>query len=125
MKREILFRGKRIDNGEWVYGFYIESSKEHHLGKRSLIVTGDRSTTYVGKEFVEVIPETVGQYTGLKDKNDIKIFEGDIGKTRRGGEYEVIFDGLGWKFKNINGYPRPWSTSNGKSVEIIGNIHEK
>ncbi len=85
MIRDILFRGKRADNGEWVYGYYATRSNhacfEGELKYASFILKDEFMDWGLGglAEY-KVIPKTVGQFTGMYDKFNNKIFEGDIVK---------------------------------------------
>ena len=151
--REILFRGKRTDNGEWIEGYYAKQSNHacfaHELKYQHFIFKDVCLDFNLGglQEF-EIIPETVGQYTGLTDKNGVRIFEGDI---LRGFEYpfcsningefnyfaEIVwFDDSSafgiYTFKNPKSNVRGISEGNTDYLEyfnadkweVIGNIHD-
>lgn len=77
--REILFRGKRKDTGEWVEGYLLRPNPQVcRASEVHECVIGYQANLLEGYRFHEVVPETVGQFSGVSDSNGVKIFEGDV-----------------------------------------------
>lgn len=127
--REILFRGKRDDNGEWVVSNCIMQFHGVKFAPRLWAI---------GDGWVEVIPETVGEFTGLTDKNGTEIFEGDIVRTLAPCYIDKYIKGVvefgeystSYQSSNV-GYYVNWSLNKNiaiyckiNDIEIIGNIHD-
>lgn len=119
--RQIRFRGKRKNKGEWVYGYVTIVDGEAFIQEQNPM-------RYPPDD--EVVIETVGQYTGLRDKNGVEIYEGDMviyeEPTEPITSYTIEFtDYLGrWSGLDENGYT-PMLACFNTFCEVIGNIHDK
>lgn len=142
---KILFRGKRLDNGEWVEGFYVQCQRKHYIITNTHLPFDD-----ICVDWVEVLPETVSQYTGLNDRHAKRIFENDVVEICGGKEQRYLIwwvremsmltaipvNGISFNGHDYwNGhYPQfeystfclmmqdPWGDF--RDIRVIGNIHD-
>ena len=129
--REILFRAKRLDNGEWVEGFYCNLGGKYHY-----ILTGMLDITKGYPEFVnhQIDPTTGGQFTGMWGKNGKRVFEGDIVSTDLERPYLIVEFRDGCFMFNCNDKGEDYydimlpilkePQTVYKYGEVIGNIHD-
>lgn len=134
MTREILFRGKREDTGEWIEGYFLQL----HRSERAFIVPKQfvqRGTLRMSGEAppkiipIEVIPETVSQFIGLIDRLGKKIFEGDIVNIVTGingykSTYSTAIQEVKYTADNGIAVFYPFDNSDMVEVEVIGNIYD-
>lgn len=123
--REILFKGKRKDNGEWIRG----DLSQHKTGKK-FIKCGSATSSY------EVIPDSIGQYVGLTDKNGNKVFEGDIVEGHCHSQWShrlqrcvIVYDRDSFKSRHYLNYPNgkhyfEYKVLFSKDVVVIGNAYD-
>lgn len=128
--RKILFRGKRLDNGDWVEGYLYEhepplvgivSEKDEPEASKWFIARTGFADWNIPRpvELVEVDPSTVGQYTGLNDKNGNRIFEGDILSIWNDRNDVVVFEDGAFIMEDTE-IPMRFAIK----FEVIGNVHD-
>ena len=135
--KKILFRGKRLDNGEWIQGFLALLGADYYIAPDINAYTSmggrGKGRCMMFGHYYQVLPETVGQYTGLTDKNGKKIFDSDIlFSTDAGDEHSLILImDEGWScflYYYFGGkcHDAEFVKSDDwlSDCEVIGNIHD-
>lgn len=130
MNREIEFRGHNPKNGKWLYGYYLVNRGKHYI-----VPDGIQPPSATPEDF-EVEPESIGQYTGLQDRNGKRIYEGDIVKTPLldpifGDILSDVFDNVAIAFYNgsfvvayYEGRHKIYLQDLYDKIEVIGNVRD-
>lgn len=124
--REILFRGKRKDNGEWTYGYYCPKPYSHFPCEATIFPSETIDRDWHGER---VDPSTVGQFTGLCDKNGVRIFEGDIIEYTDGcndwlGAVKYDGDDAQFVVRFIGGDVESFDNLYSGDCEVLGGIYD-
>lgn len=131
MNREILFKAKRIDNGEWVEGYYVKTRIGTDIKPSDVIFVPFKINRNEEWGWIKIDPDTLCQYTGLTDKNGKKIWENDI--LRRDGYWDIRieFENGVFMVRNTDKVQyinrvvyAPISIFDIKMYEVIGNIFD-
>lgn len=134
--REILFRGKRVDNGEWIEGDLRQLTKTTVNTTAGAYICNYDTINEDNKCYIhyKIDPETIGQFTGLLDKNGKRIFEGDIVRlVAQGGRkhkvWQIVYDIeiAAWLLRNGDNnedYEHFYGALARANCEVIGNIHD-
>ena len=130
--REITFRGKTVDRRKWIYGSLIVLDDDfNYIMPRCEFASTLTKWELIRLESEPVLQSTIGQYTGVKDKNGVRVFEGDIVRTQFGRlvriEYRAVGGFVGFDMTAIECKNEcPWSDTAWcpYNIEVVGNIHD-
>ncbi len=124
---KIKFRGKRVDNGEWVYGYLLKGVRTYIVTKEQMSYAVVSTDYHASLGFTEINPETLGMFIGIKDRNDVEVYAGDkieavsiIGVV----EYDnaVASFIVKWEDNQITRFQRVFDFND---INIVGNIYAK
>lgn len=122
--REILFRGKRIYDGEWIVGqlLRLDDGRVRICESGTAVFSYDLDDSIIQTVAHFVYPETVGQYTYMKDRTGKKVFDGDVikafGSDYCGDDVEAIVE------VDVTCHDLMWDIEHSNEIVIIGNVHD-